>query len=218
MFKAILFDLDGTLLDTAPDMAAALNRVLEEEQMPVLPLEEIRPHVSKGGLALTLLAFANTHSENAIEGLRQRFLSHYLEHIADHSSLFPGFADLLEKLERHGIPWGIVTNKHEWLTTPLLKQISRLEKSQVTVCGDTYAEKKPHPMPLLEAAKQLHIAPEHCLYVGDDPRDITAGKAAGMTTAIAGWGYIQDLSSLDSWQADACHASPVQLSGWIFND
>ncbi len=199
---AILFDLDGTLVDTAPDMAAALNHVLTEEGMASLPLETIRPHVSRGGLALTRLAFEAHRAEHEIEPLRLRFLDYYLEHVADHSALFDGFEEVLQALENASIPWGVVTNKPGWLTDPLLTHLGLLQRSAVTISGDTLAEKKPHPLPLQTAARALDKNCEDCLYVGDDPRDIQAGRAANMTTVIARYGYITDPDSLPDWRAN----------------
>ena len=199
---AILFDLDGTLVDTAPDMAAALNHILNEEGMDSLPLSTIRPHVSRGGLALTQLAFDATRAEDDIEPLRLRFLDYYLEHVADNSRLFDGFDEVLKKLEQAAIPWGIVTNKPGWLTDPLLRQLGLDKRSAVSISGDTTAQKKPHPLPLLTAAEAIGKRCEDCLYIGDDPRDIEAGKAANMTTVVARYGYIADPDDIDGWQAD----------------
>lgn len=199
---AVLFDLDGTLIDTAPDMAASLNQILNEEGLSSLPLQTIRPHVSRGGLALTQLGFGQHRHESEIEPLRLRFLDYYAEHIADHSSLFDGYDEVLDELKQRGIPWGIVTNKPGWLTDPLIEQLNLKHRPAVTVSGDTFAYKKPHPMPLIKAAQHIRIECENCMYVGDDPRDIQAGNAANMTTVIAKYGYITDDSDLVSWQAD----------------
>ncbi len=208
---ALLFDLDGTLLDTAPDMAAALNALRVEEGLPELPLERIRPHVSRGGLALTRLAFAEHRPESEIEPLRQRFLQLYLDGIAVHSRLFNGFDALLREIEQKGIAWGVVTNKPGWLTDPLMAALGLDRRSAVTVSGDTTAERKPHPLPLLTAAETIGIDPRQCLYVGDDPRDIEAGNAAGMTTVIAGWGYIADDAQPATWGADHHIGQPEAL-------
>ena len=214
---ALLFDLDGTLLDTAPDMAAALNALRVEEGLPPLPLEVIRPHVSRGGLALTQLAFADHRDEDEIEPLRQRFLHRYRSDIAAHSRLFDGFASLLEHLEHHGIPWGVVTNKPGWLTDPLMDALGLAQRSAVTVSGDSTAERKPHPLPLTTAAQAIGIPPQRCIYVGDDPRDIKAGNAAGMTTVIAAWGYIDDNAKPEHWGADRLADHPLELQTLIPN-
>lgn len=209
--KAVLFDLDGTLIDTAPDMAAALNHIVTEEGLDPLPLEQIRPHVSRGGLALTQLAFNAHRQEHEIEPLRLRFLDHYLNNIAIHSSLFEGYEEVLEKLEQRNILWGVVTNKPGWLTDPLMQQLDLETRSAVTISGDTTQQRKPHPLPLTTAAQIINTACEQCIYVGDDPRDITAGNAANMTTVIAKYGYITDSSDFDSWQADYSIEHPEQL-------
>lgn len=209
--KAVLFDLDGTLVDTAPDMAAALNHVVIEEGMNPLPLDVIRPHVSRGGLALTLLAFEQQREPPEIELLRLRFLEYYQHHIAVHSRLFDGFDRVLTTLEDNAIPWGIVTNKPGWLTDPLLQALRLDTRSSVTISGDTLAHKKPHPLPLVTAAKAIDTDCENCLYIGDDPRDVEAGNAANMTTIIARYGYITDASDLTSWQADDIIERPEQI-------
>jgi phosphoglycolate phosphatase len=215
--NAVLFDLDGTLVDTAPDMAAALNRVVREEGFSALPAENIRPHVSRGGLALTRLAFGGRFTdETRIEALRQRFLQYYLEDIAQHSRLFEGFEDLLNRLEQARIAWGIVTNKPAWLTDPLVAQLKLNERSAVTISGDTTAERKPHPLPLITAAETIGLPCDQCIYVGDDPRDIEAGKAARMTTVVARWGYIDEDSDPDQWQADFQVDQPGDLSHLVF--
>lgn len=209
--QAVLFDLDGTLIDTAPDMTAALNHVLNEEGLPGLSLEAVRPHVSQGGLAMTRLAFASHRNEDQIEPLRLRFLDYYLQHIAEHSRLFEGFESVLQTLEERSIAWGIVTNKPAWLTDPLVLQLNLTHRSAVTISGDSTSQRKPHPLPLITAANAIGIACEQCLYVGDDPRDIVAGRAANMTTVIAKYGYISEDSNLDSWQADTIIEHPTQI-------
>ncbi len=209
--QAILFDLDGTLVDTAPDLAVALNHVVAEEGLATLPLEEIRPHVSRGGLALIQLAFQQHRQEHELEPLRLRLLNYYLEHIADHSRLFDGFESVLETLENNLIPWGIVTNKPGWLTQPLLVALKLDQRSAVTISADTTAQKKPHPLPLTTAAELINVDCKNCLYIGDDPRDITAGNAAEMITVIAKYGYISENADLDQWQAQHHIDSPQQI-------
>lgn len=211
MIEAVLFDLDGTLIDTAPDMGDALNRLLIEEGHTPLPMETIRPQVSRGGLVLTRLAFGSLVAEVEIEPLRLRFLQHYHDGIANRSSLFPGMSQVLTQLEEWGIPWGIVTNKPEWLTLPLLEKLDLEQRCQVMIGGDTLKQKKPHPLPLLTAARRLSVKPDHCIYVGDDERDIVAGKAACMQTVVAAYGYIEIDTNINAWQADAIIASPLEL-------
>ena len=211
MPDAILFDLDGTLVDTAPDMGGALNNLLIEENRAPLPLEDIRPFVSQGGLVLTRLGFGEHVHEDEIEPLRQRFLAHYRAVVADHSRLFDGFDEVLGHLESNGIIWGIVTNKPEWLTHPLLEQLGLSERSAVVIGGDTLANRKPHPQPLQVAAERIGVDCSRCLYVGDDERDIIAGRAANMKTLVAAYGYIEDANEIEGWRADGVIDRPLDL-------
>ena len=211
MTEAVLFDLDGTLIDTAPDMGAALNNLLAEEGYEPLPMQTIRPLVSKGGLVLTRLGFASKVAEDEIEPLRLRYLDHYRAIVAKESQLFEGMNTVLEQLETNGLAWGIVTNKPEWLTIPLLEQLKLDGRCQVMIGGDTLPEKKPHPLPLLTAAERLSIPAEACIYVGDDERDIIAGHAADMKTVAAAYGYIPQGFDVADWHADAIINSPRQL-------
>lgn len=211
MPEAVLFDLDGTLIDTAPDMGGALNNLLIEENLEPLPLESLRPYVSQGGLVLTRIGFAAHVDEDRIEPLRQRFLQHYRAIVADNSRLFPGYEEVLRELERRDIPWGIVTNKPEWLTHPLLEQLDLAERTAVVIGGDTLPVRKPHPQPLLEAAERIGVDCRGCVYVGDDERDIVAGRAAQMKTLVAAYGYIEDATAISAWQADGVIDSPAEL-------
>ncbi len=211
MIGAILFDLDGTLVDTAPDMGAALNNLLIEESLAPIPLEIIRPYVSQGALVLTRLGFSEQVPESEIEPLWLRYLDHYRAIVADDSVLFDGLEEVLNTLEKRSIPWGIVTNKPKWLTTPLLEQMALDKRAAVVICGDTLDKRKPHPLPLIVAAETIGIACEDCVYIGDDPRDIAAGRAARMKTLIASYGYIDRGARLDEWQAGGIIAHPLDL-------
>jgi len=211
MIGAILFDLDGTLVDTAPDMGAALNNLLIEESLAPIPLEIIRPYVSQGALVLTRLGFSEQVPESEIEPLRLRYLDHYRSIVADDSVLFDGLEEVLNTLEKRNIPWGIVTNKPKWLTTPLLEQMALDKRAAVVICGDTLDKRKPHPLPLIVAAETIGIACDDCVYIGDDPRDIAAGRAARMKTLIASYGYIDRDARLDEWQAGGIIAHPLDL-------
>ncbi len=211
MIEAVLFDLDGTLIDTAPDMGGALNNLLIEENYPALPLADIRPFVSQGGLVLTRLGFAGRVGEDEIEPLRQRFLGHYRAIVADNSRLFDGCEAVLDRLESRGISWGIVTNKPEWLTHPLLQQLDLAGRAGVVIGGDTLPRRKPDPLPLTVAAERLGVDCRRCLYLGDDQRDIVAGKAAGMKTMVAAWGYIEPTIDYSAWGADAEIDHPLDL-------
>jgi 2-phosphoglycolate phosphatase len=215
---AVLFDLDGTLIDTAPDMGGALNNLLREEDRAPLPLEAIRPYVSQGGLVLTKLGFGDTVPAAEIEPLRQRFLQHYLAIIADDSRLFAGFDAILDDLENRLIPWGIVTNKPEWLTHPLLEQLGLSTRTAVVIGGDTLAQRKPHPMPLQVAAERIGVDCAACIYVGDDERDIVAGRAAQMKTLVAAYGYIEDAEAIVGWNADGVINSPAELMQHLYLD
>lgn len=211
MIEAVLLDLDGTLVDTAPDMGTALNNLLIEENLAPIPLETIRPYVSQGALVLTKLGFSEHVAESKIEPLRQRYLDHYRAIVADNSVIFDGFEQVLGKLQDQGMPWGIVTNKPEWLTTPLLEQLALHEHAAVVISGDTLEKRKPDPLPLIVAAETIGIDCRNCVYIGDDPRDINAGKAAKMKTLIAAYGYIPADTNLDEWQADGLIARPIDL-------
>ncbi len=211
MIDAVLLDLDGTLVDTAPDMGGALNKLLREERLDPLPLESIRPYVSQGGLVLTRLGFGERVPESAIEPLRQRFLDHYRAIVADDSALFDGFDAVLDALEARGVAWGVVTNKPEWLTQPLLEALGLATRAAVVIGGDTLARRKPDPLPLVSAAERIGVACADCVYVGDDERDIVAGRAAGMKTLAAAWGYIEPGVDLADWRADGIVATPGEL-------
>ena len=211
MIEAVLFDLDGTLIDTAPDMGGALNNLLIEENHPPLPLDEIRPFVSRGGLVLVQLGFADKVAEIELEPLRLRFLQHYRAIVADNSRLFDGFEPVLREIESQGLPWGIVTNKPEWLTLPLLEQLQLSQRAKVVISGDSLARRKPDPLPLQEAARRIGVDCANCIYVGDDERDIIAGHQAGMKTLTAAYGYIEDDIDYLGWQADGVIKTPVEL-------
>ncbi len=210
-----LLDLDGTLVDTAPDMVAALNHLLAEHDMSALPYEDVRPHVSHGALRLLRLGFGETLGGRDPDTMRGRYLEIYAEDVCRGSQLFPGFAVVLEELEDAAVPWGVVTNKPGWLTGPLLDGLGLAERAACIVSGDTLSRAKPHPMPLLHAAELLRIPVERCVYVGDSERDITAGRAAGMHTVIALYGYIPDNERPGEWNAHGAINHPGELLDWI---
>ena len=192
-------------------MGGALNNLLIEEKRAPLPLESIRPYVSQGGLVLTRLGFDGHVDEAEIEPLRLRFLKHYREIVADDSRLFDGYEAVLAELEARSIPWGIVTNKPEWLAHPLLEQLGLAARCAVVIGGDTLAQRKPHPRPLQVAAERIGIDCGKCIYVGDDERDIIAGRAAGMPTLIAAYGYIEEGCDTRKWNADGVIDKPADL-------
>jgi 2-phosphoglycolate phosphatase len=212
--RALLLDLDGTLLDTAPDMAAALNALRREHAREPLPFATIRPHVSRGGAALVRLGFADAAPAEH-ERLRRRFLDLYRDALDAGTRLFPGFDAVLAELERAGIPWGIVTNKPGWLTAPLLASLGLATRAACVVAGDTLAKRKPHPEPLLHAATLAHRAPTECVYVGDTERDIIAGRAAGMRTVAVRYGYLAAGEDPAAWQPDGIVDRPAELLDWV---
>ena len=215
--RTILFDLDGTLLDTAPDLADALNTLLQENQREALPYEHIRPVVSHGGMALIKRGFNIDSSDAAFEVLRQRLLDIYRENISRHTQPFPGINELLDNIEQRGLNWGIVTNKPGWLTEPLLKDLGLFERAACVVSGDTLAERKPHPAPMLHASKLANSPPHQCVYIGDAQRDIEAGNNAGMQTLVALFGYLQDGDDPRSWNASSMIEHPQDLLAWLDN-
>lgn len=211
--QAVLFDLDGTLVDTAPDLALALNRLRLEKGLPELPYKVIRDQVSNGGNALIELGFGIKVGEPAQPPLRQRLLDLYKEKIAEHSRVFEGLELLLERLEKQPLPWGIVTNKPRIYTDLLIKALKL--HPEVVVCPEDLGVSKPDPAPLLFAARQMAVQPEHCLYVGDHARDIEAGLRAEMQTLVAGFGYIGIHDNPAHWGADFIATSVTELNSWI---
>ena len=211
----VLFDLDGTLLDTAPDLAFALNTLLQENGKRELPLETIRPAVSLGGVAMLKLGFTMDEKSEEFTRLRQRFLDIYRDNIACQSRFFEGMETLLEQLEQKQVPWGIVTNKPAWLTTPLMSETGLDKRTPCIVSGDTVEHSKPHPAPMYYACKLLECVPANTLYLGDAKRDIEAGNAASMTTVIASYGYIDKNDETELWGANGSIDSPLELLNWL---
>ena len=209
--KAVLFDLDGTLLDTAPDLAAALNQLLQENSRPHLPYDIIREVVSDGAKAMLELAFDISDSDQQYPALRQRLLEIYEENIAVYTQLFTGLDVLLEKLEKNNIHWGIVTNKPRYLSVKLLEALELLERCATLVCADDVANRKPHPEPLLKACQEINCLPTETIYIGDHLRDIQAGKNAGMKTISALFGYIHKDEDPLLWNADISVQKSTEL-------
>lgn len=207
----ILFDLDGTLADTAPDLAFALNETLKLNGKQTLPFESIRPVVSHGGIALIKLGFGFGPEAENYETVRQQLLDIYLENIARETVLFPGTEELLETLEKNNHPWGVITNKPGWLTNPLMDALNLSHRAACIVSGDTTSKNKPHPEPMYYACEQANLVPEECVYVGDAERDIAAGRAAGMTTVAALFGYLLEDDNPDDWNADHFINHPLEL-------
>ncbi len=213
--KTVLFDLDGTLLDTAPDLANALNFVMQSHGQVPLPFEKIRPVVSHGGAALISLGFGLAPEHPDFDPLRQELLAYYKNNIAEHTRLFPGMEDVLDYIESHHLNWGVVTNKPGWLTEPLLDALQLRERAAGIVSGDTLNERKPHPAPLLHACELIGTAPRQCLYVGDAERDIQAGHNAGMATLVAMFGYLLENDRPETWGASALIDRPGDILAWL---
>jgi len=230
--RAVLFDLDGTLLDTAHDLIASANWALEAEGLPPCPIEESKPYISGG--ARTILGYwlvkqieqrpaasyphANVIDpihEPLMERLMDRMLEHYQVNLARHTCFFDGMERVLETLEDAGLPWGIVTNKQSRFTDPLAEALNLTSRTHCIISGDTTAEAKPHPLPLLFASERLGVNPEECVYIGDAARDIEAGKRAGMATLAALYGYIAADENVDAWGADDALETPGELLSWI---
>ncbi len=217
MIEAVLFDLDGTFADTAPDLGAALNHVLSARGRPPIPLHTSRLQASHGSAGLLKLGFGIEPSSSEFPALRDMFLAHYAAHICDHTTLFPGMAELVDILESRKLRWGIVTNKPHRYTVPLMQALGYADRASCLVSGDTCLRAKPYPDPLIHAANLLEIKPEHCLYLGDDKRDMQAGRAASMKSLIALFGYIDPAADLESWQADGRISHPLELPDHLPN-
>ena len=209
--RAVLFDLDGTLADTAPDLGAALNRLLIEEGRDPQPDFAIRPVASHGARGLLELGFGITPADAQFCALRERFLNHYEQGICDGTVLFDGISELIAQISARGLAWGIITNKPMRFTDPLVELLPLPIAPQTCVSGDTVGIPKPDAKPMLHAAAQLGIAPEHCLYVGDAERDIEAGRRVGMPTVLALYGYISATDDTASWGANIKIEHPLEL-------
>ncbi len=206
----VLFDLDGTLVDSAPDLLAAVNNVRANAGQPILGLAELRPVVSKGARAMLAVAFPNLDTDRR-EELVQPMLDYYAKSIAVHTRPFDGIESLLSRIERAGLRWGIITNKSETLAREIVRAMGWNERSAVLIGGDTLPTRKPDPAQLLHACAMLAITPEQCVYVGDDERDIQAARAAGMPSVAALWGYREAHENPADWQADCCIEYPLEL-------
>ena len=213
--RTVLFDLDGTLADTAPDLAFALNKVLDEKGGKPLSYDVIRPVVSHGASALIYLGFELDPEDEGYDEIRDRLLEIYRDNVAASTTLFPGMSEVLDELERRGMKWGIVTNKPSWLTTPLVQALALEKRASCIVSGDTTANSKPHPEPMFYACKAVGSNAKECLYVGDAKRDIEAGRNAGMNTLTALFGYIGDYENPADWGADDMIESPAGILDWL---
>ena len=213
--KAVLFDLDGTLMDSAPDLAAAADRLRVDRGLPQLGLSLYRPHTGTGARGMLKMAFQMEPEHPEFTDLREEFFQNYERNLVVHTKPFEGVDELIESLGHRSISWGIVTNKSARFTDPIVKQIPLLSQAKTVISGDTTAHAKPHPAPILEAMKRMRVDPQECVYIGDDERDIVAGKAAGVKTVAAGYGYLGDAGDISKWGADINIYSPLDLLKWL---
>lgn len=209
--RAVLFDLDGTLADTAPDLAGALNTLLAERGRLPVPVAATRPVTSSGARGMLKVGFGIEPADADYEPLKARFLDLYAERVCVETRLFAGTAELLAALEARALPWGVVTNKAERFTRPLLEALALLERAACVIGGDTATRAKPHPDPLIHAARHVGLEPEYCLYVGDDLRDVQAARAAGMPVIAVAYGYLGVEGDPHTWGADAVIDHPLEV-------
>jgi N-acetyl-D-muramate 6-phosphate phosphatase len=215
MIKAVLFDLDGTLADTAHDLGHALNRQRIARGLSALPIALIRTEASAGARGLLGLGFSIKPGDSGYEAMRAEFLDFYAEHLCRETSLFPGIAELLDQLDDRQLPWGIVTNKPARFTIPLMQELGLSQRAACVISGGDTTHSKPHPEPLLTASSALAIAPDECIYLGDDIRDVQASLAAGMEPVIARYGYLGSASPPESWGARYLIDQPQELLGYL---
>ena len=213
--RGVLFDLDGTLIDSAPDLAGAANRLRADHGLPPLPLAALRPMVGSGARGMVGVAFGVKPGEHRFEELRDAFLAHYEAGLLQSTRPFDGVEAMLAALEESGTPWGIVTNKATRFTAPIVAGLGLAQRAAVVVCGDTTPHSKPHPEPLFAAARAMGLPPEHVAYVGDDLRDAQAAQAAGMPMIAATWGYLGLGEPVEAWGADVVADSPSDVHAWL---
>ena len=208
---AVLFDLDGTLIDSAPDLGGAGNDLRERRGLPALPLTDFRPMTGAGARGMLGVALQITPEHPEFEALKHEYLAIYEARMTRLTRVFEDMAPVLDALDAAGLPWGIVTNKHSRFAVPVVEAAGLAQRSRVLVCGDTTPHAKPHPEPLLEAARRMGVDPARCLYVGDDLRDVQAGRAAGMGTVAVAWGYLGQGDPIEAWGADHLINLPAEL-------
>lgn len=218
MFKnirAVLFDLDGTLIDSAPDLGAAADKMRTDRGLPSLPAQRYRPMAGAGARGLLAEAFGMTPDHADFAQMREEFFQNYAARLTQSTTVFAGVPELIARLQAHQLPWGVVTNKMARFTDPLVQALPLFESAATVVSGDTTAHAKPHPAPLLYAAQQLNVPAGDCVYVGDDERDIVAGLAAGMGTVAATYGYLGAQADANQWGAHAVVNSPQALLQYL---
>lgn len=213
--RAVLFDLDGTLVDSAPDLGAAADKMRLDRGLPSLPYAAYRPMAGAGARGMIGVAFGHTPDHSEYEALKSEFLANYEACMTERTRAFDGVAELVDALMQAGLAWGVVTNKIERFALPLTRQMPLFASARAVIGGDTTPHPKPHPAPLLEAARRLELAPTDCIYVGDDERDIAAGLAAGMPTVAARYGYLGQKADTLSWGAHAHIDTPLELLKWL---
>ncbi|KRB97843.1 phosphoglycolate phosphatase [Hydrogenophaga sp. Root209] len=209
--RAVLFDLDGTLIDSAPDLGAAADGMRLQRGLPPKPLAEYRPHVGSGARGMLQVAFGMNAEHVEYEQYKEEFFIHYENCLTQRTRPFAEVVQLVSSLLERGLRWGVVTNKAQRFTTPLTRSMGLFDSAATVISGDTTSHAKPHPAPLLEAARRMSLLPAQCIYVGDDERDIRAGRSAGMWTVAARYGYLGAGADVASWGADAEVSSPLQV-------
>ena len=209
--RAVLFDLDGTLIDSAPDLAGAGNDMREARGLAPYPLAHYRPMVGSGARGMVGRAFGVGPQDEGFTALRDEFLQRYEARMTRDTHVFPEVHAVIDGFDAQAFPWGIVTNKATRFSDPLVRALGLLPRAATLVCGDTTPHSKPHPEPLLEAARRMGVAPADCMYVGDDLRDVQAGRAAGMRTVAVQWGYLGEGEAIDAWGADHLLQTPADL-------
>ena len=215
MPRVVLFDLDGTLVDSAPDLAGTGNEMRLQRGLPALPYEQLRPMVGSGARGMVGAALRVTPDDPDFAALRDEFLARYEARLTRETRIFDAVLPVLAALDSASIRWGIVTNKVARYAHPVVQGLGLASRAAVVICGDSTPHSKPHPAPLLEAARRIGVAASGCVYVGDDLRDVQAGRAAGMRTVAAAWGYLGLGEPISAWNADAVIDSPSELLQWL---
>jgi N-acetyl-D-muramate 6-phosphate phosphatase len=213
--KAVLFDLDGTLVDSAPDLGAAADKMRVDRGLPSYPLERYRPMAGAGGRGMLEIGFGMTPEHPDFLVMREEFFVNYENCLTERTVPFDGVEQLIRELLSRQIPWGVVTNKAQRFTVPLTRQMPLFASAGAIVSGDTTPHAKPHPEPLFEAARRMHVDPRYCVYVGDDERDIVAGLAAGMGTVAATYGYLGRVADVANWGAHTQIGAAIELLGLV---